>query len=76
MSDEPVVCDDDICGICGEHGADKMAIWTGGGCYWPGEFVPDTKLVHADCERQEQARAFNALTQKQREDFLRSITNR
>lgn len=58
---------DDICGYCGEPGADKMALWTGGGVYWPGEFIPNTECVHAECERAEQARAHAALTQRQRE---------
>jgi len=40
--------DEDICGYCGEPGADKMALWTGGGLYWPGEYVPETELVHSE----------------------------
>ena len=48
---------DDICGYCGEAGADKMALWTGGGLYWPGEFVPDTEMVHSKCEEEETKRA-------------------
>jgi hypothetical protein len=66
-----IFCDTclDICGYCGEAGADKMALWTGGGRYWPGEFVPDTECVHAECERAEQRRAFNVLTPQQRAAF-------
>lgn len=66
--------DDDICGLCGEPGADKMALWTGGGVYWPGEIRPETELVHSECEREETARAHAALSQDQRDDVLRSIS--
>ena len=62
-----------ICGLCGRPGADKWALWTGGGIYWPGEIRPETELVHAECEQAETARAHAALTQKQRDDVLRSI---
>lgn len=64
---------EDICGYCGEPGADKYAYWTGGGVYWPGEFIPETELVHADCEREEQRRAHAALSQKERDAVLRSV---
>ena len=63
----------DICGYCGEPGADKMALWTGGGLYWPGEFVPETELVHADCENEETQRAHGALSQAERDAFLQGI---
>ena len=74
MSD--LKCDaaeDDICGLCGEAGADKMALWTGGGVYWPGETIPDTRMVHQACEEQETARAHGELTQAQRDAVLRSV---
>ena len=64
---------EDICGICGEPGADKMALWTGGGVYWPGEFIPDTELVHHECEREETRRAHAALSQKERNQVIDSI---
>lgn len=64
---------EDICGYCGEPGADKYALWVGGGVYWPGEFRPDTELVHAACEHAETERAFMALSKKEREMFVRSI---
>lgn len=64
---------DEYCGLCGEEHPDKMAKFTCGGIYWPGERVPDTDLVHAECEIAECERAFNALTQDQREEVLRSI---
>lgn len=63
----------DICGYCGESGADKMALWTGGGLYWPGEYKPDTELVHQSCEQEETKRAHSELTQEQRNSFLHSI---
>ncbi len=65
--------EDDYCGLCGGLFPDKMAKFTGGGIYWPGERVPDTDLVHAECEIEECERAFNALTKDQREKVLRSI---
>ena len=65
---------DDICGLCGEPGADKMAMWTGGGIYWPGEIIPDSALVHADCEKEETARAHAALTQAQRDAVIDAVS--
>lgn len=46
---------DDICGLCGEPGADKYKH----PCHWPGEQNPDGEFVHAECEQAECARAFN-----------------
>ena len=66
--------DDDICGLCGQPGADKMALWTGGGIYWPGEEKPETELVHAECERAETERAHAALTQPQRDAVIREAS--
>jgi len=68
---EQILKHHDICGYCGQPGADKMALWTGDGKYWPGEFVPDTELVHQSCEQAETNRAFNCLTQAERDSFLR-----
>lgn len=67
---EPVA---DICGLCGEPGADKMAVWTGGGVYWPGEQRPDTDMVHSECEQAERDRAHAALTPAQRRATLDSL---
>lgn len=64
---------EDICGICGEPGADKMALWTGGGLYWPGETVPNSEFVHQECEQEETERAHSELSQEQRNEFLGSI---
>ncbi len=63
----------DICGLCGRDGADKMAAWTGGGVYWPGETKPETELVHASCEAEEQRRAHAALSPDQIENFLNGV---
>lgn len=65
---------DDVCGLCGERGADKMALWTGGGIYWPGEIRPETEVVHAECEQAETARAHAQLTQAQRDSVIRSVS--
>ena len=59
----------DICGLCGEPGADKIAH----PIHWPGETVPDSEYVHADCESGECGRAHAALSDKQRQEFLRTI---
>ena len=66
--------DEDICGLCGEPGADKMAMWTGGGVYWPGETVPDAEFVHQECEQEETRRAHALLSQDERDAVLRGIT--
>lgn len=65
---------EDICGLCGEPGADKMALWTGGGVYWPGERIPDGDMVHQACEQAETRRAHAALSQQQRDAVLRSVS--
>ena len=65
---------DDLCGLCGQLGADKMAMWTGGGIYWPGEIRPDTEFVHAECEEEETRRAHAALSQKQRDAVIRAAS--
>lgn len=61
--------DEDICGFCGLPGADKVPH----PLRWPGEESAGTELVHADCEQDECKRAHAALTDRQREAFLRSI---
>ncbi len=61
--------EDDICGLCGEPGADKWAHPV----YWPGERNPGSKFVHKSCEDEECRRAHEALSDKEREDFLRTI---
>ena len=64
----------DICGLCGEPGVDKMARWTGGGIYWPGEARPDTELVHQWCEQEETRRAHDALSQAERDAVIRYVS--
>jgi hypothetical protein len=66
--------DEDICGLCGLPGADKMALWTGGGVYWPGERKPDAEVVRAECEQEETRRAHSMLTQAQRDAVIRSVS--
>jgi hypothetical protein len=65
--------DEDICGLCGEPGADKYAH----PMHWPGEPVPDGPLVHATCEEAECRRAhqafWNRVGEKGVREFLRSI---
>ena len=51
---------EDICGLCGQPGADKMARWTGNGFYWPGERRSETEYVHGECEDAERSRAQDA----------------
>jgi len=41
--------DEDICGLCGLPGADKIPNQE----HWPAERVPDRPFVHAECERAE-----------------------
>ena len=61
--------DEDICGLCGEPGADKYPH----PIYWPGECIPDQELVHAECEAEECRRAHEALSSEEREAFLRTL---
>jgi hypothetical protein len=59
-----------ICGLCGEPGADKTPHPT----YWPGEHRPDRDMVHAECEQEACRVAHAALSDSQREAFLRDIS--
>lgn len=61
--------EEDICGLCGEPGADKQPH----PIHWPGEQVPNSEWVHVECEQEECKRAHAELTDKQRENFLRAI---
>jgi hypothetical protein len=64
---------DDICGFCGEAGADKIPH----PIRWPGEQNPNSELVHAECETIECARAhqeyFNKVGDVGVRNFLRNI---
>ena len=62
-------CDDDICGFCGQPGADKVPHPV----RWPGEESAGTGYVHADCESEECQRAHSLLSDQQRQQFLRSL---
>ena len=62
--------EDDICGLCGEPGADKFPH----PIHWPGEQRPESKFVHADCEQEECRRAHAALSDSQRDSFIREIS--
>ncbi|MFA5166688.1 MAG: hypothetical protein WC449_05385 [Candidatus Paceibacterota bacterium] len=59
----------DICGLCGEPGADKIAHPE----HWPGEQIPNTPYVHEECEKEECERAHAALSAKERQAFLRGM---
>jgi hypothetical protein len=77
MNDGPKELDanaqQDICGLCGKPGADKIPH----PMHWPGERIPETDLVHGDCERLECEDAFVSYRRRVGEDgikqFLRSI---
>lgn len=62
-------CWDDVCGLCGLPGADKVAHPV----RWPGEQDPGTPYVHADCETAECRRAHAALTDEERRSFIRGL---
>lgn len=59
--------DEDICGLCGQPGADKVPR----PILWPDERVPNTAFVHADCEAEECARASELCQGAARDKFLR-----
>lgn len=60
---------DDICGLCGESGADKVVYPV----HWPGERIPDGPFVHAECESEECRRAHAELSDEQRRAFLETL---
>jgi hypothetical protein len=63
----------DICGLCGKPGADKFPH----PMHWPGERIPETDIVHSECERLECEDAFVSYRRRVGEEgitrFLRSI---
>ena len=65
---QPELNGDDVCGFCGQPGADK----TPHPVSWPDENSAGTELVHAECEQEECARASALITGKRRDDFLRN----
>lgn len=60
---------DDICGLCGQPGADKIPHPV----RWPGEMMPGSDFVHRECEDAECCRAHAAMTDREREHFLRGL---
>ena len=60
---------EDICGFCGEPGADKFPHPV----RWPGEESAGTELVHAECESDECCRAHAALSDDDRRRFLEML---
>lgn len=61
--------DEDICGLCGMPGADKIPHPR----HWPNEQVPDGPFVHAECEAEECKRAHSELTDAERRAYLRYL---
>ena len=66
---DQITAEEDICGFCGESGADKIPH----PIHWPGEQTAGTEYVHAECEKNECKRAHSLLSEKQRIDFLVSL---
>ena len=64
--------DVDICGFCGEPGADKIPH----SILWPNERSAGTPLVHDACEREECSRAHADLTDEERKYFLLRLRGR
>lgn len=60
---------DDICGLCGQPGADKVAH----PIHWPGERIPNGRFVHEVCEDEECCRAHALLSDDERQRFLWSL---
>lgn len=67
LDDEP----DDICGLCGQPGADKIPH----PYRWPGERLPDMPYVHSECEDEEATRAMRDLSPTERRRYLDSLFN-
>lgn len=59
--------DEDICGLCGLPGADKIPH----PIHWPDEAIPNTPYVHASCEAEECQRASDMIQGEARMQFLR-----
>lgn len=60
---------EDICGFCGEPGANKMPHPV----FWPGERSAGTELVHVGCEQVECKRAHALLSDDERQRFLETL---
>ena len=59
----------DICGFCGEPGADKYKH----PCHWPGEENPEGEFVHAECEQRECERAFQVFRARVGDNGIRDF---
>ena len=68
MSDSEELVED-VCGFCEEPGADKIPH----PIHWPGEKFGGTGLVHSECEDEECKRAHAALSDQQRDEFLKTL---
>ena len=66
---EMIEQNEDICGFCGEPGADKIPH----PIRWTGEGSAGTEYVHSGCEHEECRRAHKELSDSQRQAFLRTI---
>jgi hypothetical protein len=64
--------EDDICGLCGEPGADKYPHPE----HWPGEQIPNETFVHAECEQAECKRAFDDYQRRVGENGVREFLRR
>jgi hypothetical protein len=69
MTDGEIAEAEDICGLCGEPGADKYKH----PCHWPGEENPEGEFVHAECENVECARAHAEFTRRVGESGVREF---
>lgn len=63
----------DTCGLCGQPILDADESKYHHPIHWPGERVPDSPIVHVECEMEECERAHAALSDQQREAFLKSL---
>jgi hypothetical protein len=69
IASKNAVMDDEICGLCGKPGADKIPHPV----RWPNERHPFSEYVHAECEDEAAAEACVALTPRERADFLATL---
>ena len=63
---------EEICGLCGEPGADKYKHPD----HWPGEKNPEGEFVHTECEKEECARAHRDFLARVGESGVRNFLRR
>ncbi len=63
----------DICGLCGQPILPDDDAKVPHPVHWPGERVSETDIVHVDCENYECCRAHLALSDRERDTFLRTL---